>query len=52
MKAFFFILGLAALYLVGHLLLLRDSKNLQIPKLTKKSDGFDDEDKEDDWPKR
>jgi len=50
MKAFFIILGLVALYLLGHLLLWRDTKNLQIPKLTKKSEGFDDE--EDDWPKR
>lgn len=52
MTAFFVILGLAALYLVGHLLLLRDTKNLRIPKITKKAEPFDDEEKENDWPKR
>ena len=50
MKAFFVILGLAALYLAGHLLLLRDTKNLRIPKITKPAQRFEDE--EDDWPKR
>jgi len=51
-KAFFVILGLAALYLLGHLLLWRDAKNLKIPKITKKpGSGFDDEE-EDDWPDR
>ena len=49
MKAFFVILGLAALYLLGHLL-LRDTKNLKIPKIPKKPEPFDDE--EDDWPDR
>ena len=50
MKAFFIILGLAVLYLLGHLLLLRDTKNLKIPKITKKPEPFGDE--EDDWPRR
>jgi len=50
MKAFFIILGLAVLYLLGHLLLLRDTKNLKIPKITKKLEPPEDE--EDDWPKR
>ena len=50
MKAFFIILGLAALYLLGHLLLWRDAKNLKIPKITKRPEPFDDD--EDDWPKR
>jgi len=48
-RAFFIILGLAALYLLGHLLLWRDTKNPKIPKITKKAETFDDED---DWPKR
>lgn len=51
MKAFFIILGLAALYLLGHLLLLRDTKNLRIPKITHRPDPAHDDD-EDDWPKR
>jgi hypothetical protein len=50
MTAFFVILGLAALYLVGHLLLLRDTKNLRIPKTTKRPDARDDD--ADDWPRR
>jgi len=51
-KAFFVVLGLAALYLLGHLLLLRDTKNLKIPKITKKPGSGFDEGKDDDWPQR
>lgn len=51
MKAFFIIIGLAALYLVGHLLIWRNLRNPKIPKITRKpGSGFEDE--EDDWPKR
>jgi hypothetical protein len=52
MKAFFIIMGLAALYLLGHLLMWRNTRNLKIPKITQKpGSGFDD-DKEDDWRQR
>lgn len=49
MKVGWIILGLAAAYLVGHLLMLYRNRNRNLPPPGTKGASFDDE--EDDWPK-